>query len=111
MLSPYLVTKLAKVKFDEIRYVNFDHPEYKYVFTGSLLCLDKIQNAKIFGAGFAFSNSYYLSENVNISLVRGELSLKKVIEQKDRHGNKGITLDTENVVGEPSLILPNFYNP
>ncbi len=108
LLSPYLLSKFAGIPIEKIEYREHDSPDKKYILTGSILSCDHIQNAVIFGAGFAYSNNYFTAKNVLVKGVRGNLTLQKILDQIDLHGNE-ITVDA--IVGEPSLCLPFFYNP
>lgn len=110
ILSPYLLSKFSGFPIDKIKYVPHNSPDKKFILTGSILSCDHIQNAVIFGAGFAWSNNYFTGSDIVIAGVRGHMSLGKIREYMDLEGNKNIRIDDKVVVGEPSLCLP-MYTP
>lgn len=111
MLAPYLLSKMAKVDINTINYVDHTDLQQKYIITGSILSVDHIQNAVVYGAGFVFSNNYFTGSDILIKGIRGPLSLQKVWQQYDQHGNKNIQISEDVIVGEPSLALPYFFKP
>lgn len=111
MLSVYLLAKLFDIPFNDISFVTHDDEREKYIITGSILSVENIKNAIVFGAGFVFSNNYFTGKNIKIAGIRGNMSLKKIEQEKDLHSNENIEILTDVVVGEPSLCLPSFYDP
>lgn len=109
MLSPYLLSKILECDINSICTVEASSDERKYVITGSILSVH-LNNAIIFGAGFVFSNNYFRADRTIIAGVRGNLSLKKILSEAGSHGNS-ITIIDDAIIGEPSLILPEFYYP
>jgi pyruvyltransferase len=111
MLSPYLLAKMQNVSIDEIDYVGHNDLDPKWIITGSVLSCERIESAIIFGAGFVYSNNYFTANNTIVAGVRGRMTLDKIFSEKDKHGNKNVTVVTNVVIGEPSLLLPLYYTP
>lgn len=110
LLSVYLLSKFTGVDIDDIKYANHNDYLHKYIITGSILSIDNISNATIFGAGFAFYNNYFTAQDTVIKGVRGNMSFTKIKEELESNiGNKNVTIDPDVVIGEPSLCLPHFF--
>lgn len=110
MLSPFLLKEFTGGNSDIVS-VPQTSEEHKFIITGSVLSAENIRNAIVFGAGFICSNNYFTGKNVLIAGIRGNLSLDKIISERDKHGNEEIIICGDVVIGEPSLCLPVFYNP
>lgn len=107
MLSPYLLSKFSGVPIKDIKYVSHESNEHKYLITGSILSVDHMRNATVFGAGFINSNNYFTGKKIRIAGVRGNMTLKKIKQHFGLYNNE-IKIDENVVIGEPSLCLPFF---
>lgn len=101
-INPWLIEKITgSVPINSNKIYNiYKNPVYACI--GSILDYNDTKNLVVWGAGFQFSHGPFKETPEKILAVRGPLSRDLFLKQG---------IDCPEVYGDPTLLLPQFYQP